>query len=708
MLKSIKSFFQSITSEQLERKALSDMQVVRLRKEYHLNVVNTLEVINDDSSYCMITNDLLPISYCSITDDLQPISYCSITNDLLPITTITPSDLDYYNQLMSTSSESSEKVNVLKNLIPFVLDNSIRESTVGQLRGHTVEDKNAILTALKGTPAVEGAPEKTTGIKHIVVATFNDLESVEQVWLKELKENDPTTFEKFFIYAFSELHGATIDKFEEEPVGLKKSRECEVPNLIFEFDILPEKLFKNPAASKEMVAEMMTTKIKAVQTFSPSAKIFFNYRDALIAFNDAVGRERMIYYTKYLAQLPLDLRPFGIIFEEPTGTNLPWTYTILCKVLRKTMDDNGWTGAHLLVHVHNNYGLTEACVLECLASGCDGVWGGLSEEGAATGANSTLITLTNLARIGNENVKSMFNFVELLKATKVVSEVSTNKPPHDRQELYGPRAFDTLWEGGMGDETFRELGCFHTTMRIIRMTTVTSASSFKDHLEATFDIKATEWKVLKEGETKDPTFKYIADVVVEMKRVMFEDLNEGRSLDYQFSPGLFDLYQRAGGTEFLEKMEEKVNSDSTIESDHRLILELKNYFDAFDYLSDGEVCSKMDYNTFFNSFLGRYICSPSSALARDMLEALDIDESNMIEWDELLVNAKWALYEYPNESLNWTVDDLIRVIVTERLIPFTIQQKGIYLRHKHEGNALPQTTIYQHHDCHDVLDRCVH
>ena len=96
--------------------------------------------------------------------------------------------------------------------------------------------------------------------------------------IKELKQNDSTTFEKFIIYAFSELHGATVDKFDEEPVGLKKSRECEVPNLIFEFDILPEILFKNPAATKEMVAEMMMTKIKAVQEFSPSAKIFFTMR----------------------------------------------------------------------------------------------------------------------------------------------------------------------------------------------------------------------------------------------------------------------------------------------------------------------------------------------------------------------------------------------------------------------------------------------
>ena len=39
----------------------------------------------------------------------------------------------------------NEKRERLKNLDIFVLDNSIRESTVGQLRSHTVENKLAIL-----------------------------------------------------------------------------------------------------------------------------------------------------------------------------------------------------------------------------------------------------------------------------------------------------------------------------------------------------------------------------------------------------------------------------------------------------------------------------------------------------------------------------------------------------------------------------------
>ena len=37
--------------------------------------------------------------------------------------------------------EEKEKRKVLKEMELFVLDNSLRESTVGQLRGHTIENK---------------------------------------------------------------------------------------------------------------------------------------------------------------------------------------------------------------------------------------------------------------------------------------------------------------------------------------------------------------------------------------------------------------------------------------------------------------------------------------------------------------------------------------------------------------------------------------
>ena len=44
-------------------------------------------------------------------------------------------------RMQSKIHEEKEKRKGLKELDLFVLDNSLRESTVGQLRGHTIENK---------------------------------------------------------------------------------------------------------------------------------------------------------------------------------------------------------------------------------------------------------------------------------------------------------------------------------------------------------------------------------------------------------------------------------------------------------------------------------------------------------------------------------------------------------------------------------------
>ena len=45
------------------------------------------------------------------------------------------------NRMNEDFREQNEKLKQLKELDLFVLDNSLRESTVGQLRGHTIENK---------------------------------------------------------------------------------------------------------------------------------------------------------------------------------------------------------------------------------------------------------------------------------------------------------------------------------------------------------------------------------------------------------------------------------------------------------------------------------------------------------------------------------------------------------------------------------------
>ena len=87
--------------------------------------------------------------------------------------------------------KSTSKYDVLRNLDFFVLDNSIRESTVGQLRGHTLENKWAIYNEVK-----------KMGFKDVVVASFSHMTRIDDAFVKELMEK---VEDRSGLWAFSEI-----------------------------------------------------------------------------------------------------------------------------------------------------------------------------------------------------------------------------------------------------------------------------------------------------------------------------------------------------------------------------------------------------------------------------------------------------------------------------------------------------------------------
>jgi len=95
-------------------------------------------------------------------------------------------------------AQATAKYERLKDMDLFVLDNSIRESTVGQLRGHTLKDKWAIYEEAR-----------KCGFGNYVVASFNHMTRVDDVFIEQLIQNgaDPAT-----LWAFSEItDGKFID-----------------------------------------------------------------------------------------------------------------------------------------------------------------------------------------------------------------------------------------------------------------------------------------------------------------------------------------------------------------------------------------------------------------------------------------------------------------------------------------------------------------
>ena len=75
-------------------------------------------------------------------------------------------------------AQEAVKRETLRNLDCFVLDNSIRESTVGQLRGHTLENKWKVYEEVK-----------KCGFNNIVVASFAHMTRVDDLstWSKAVK-----------------------------------------------------------------------------------------------------------------------------------------------------------------------------------------------------------------------------------------------------------------------------------------------------------------------------------------------------------------------------------------------------------------------------------------------------------------------------------------------------------------------------------------
>lgn len=124
-----------------------------------------------------------------------------------------------------------EKVRVkkrerLKNMDFFCLDNSLRESTVGQLRSHTLENKKKIFKEIK-----------KAGMTDTIVASFAHITRVDDdfcQWLVDEKEDMSRR------YSFSEVSEGIIDgtyDTESVPISLKKNLKYGIANTFFEADL---------------------------------------------------------------------------------------------------------------------------------------------------------------------------------------------------------------------------------------------------------------------------------------------------------------------------------------------------------------------------------------------------------------------------------------------------------------------------------------
>ena len=317
------------------------------------------------------------------------------------------------------------------------------------------------------------------------------------------------------------------------------------------------------------------------------------------------------------------------------------------------MDARGWSG-HLLAHVHEKWALGEMTQLECLINGANGIWASVCEEGAALGHACSTVTLMNLVRMGNTKVQNRYKCTQLREAASTVTEITTGKPPHPKQVIYGDRALDLAFDlgniaGGTVGETDFNMAEFFGEEAPIRISTLSSERMIYDRLVDLF------------GE--DPQFTM--DMAHKMKKQMLEDLSANNKEEYMSAVGIAILFDKSGGK--LTQHMQEVTQETKVESEaQRLIEEVRKIWDEWDIREDKEVDDLLKFHSFYNGFMAPYFGCFACRDTQKALQAIDMDKDGYIDWSEFQMYLRWAMHQYPNIE---DVDELLSVAFRKGIIP---------------------------------------
>ena len=524
----------------------------------------------------------------------------------------------------------------LKNMDFFCLDNSIRESTVGQLRSHTLQNKLDIFEQVK-----------KCGIKDIIVASFAHMTRVDDDFVKYLrsKKEDFAMF-----YSFSEVSNGIKDGVydtETIPVGLKKNKKFGLRHTIFEVDLADANCAWETKFTITDMCNLMQKRIRwAKRNIGQGGRLLLNLRDLPFAMTEAP--ERVLSLVKFVSSLPDEEKLFALCFEDPVGDYLPEELEAWTASLRRMMDANGWKDGKLLAHIHQKWDLQTASQLDCLSAGADGVWASLCEEGAAMGHACSSITMMNLIRMGNKKILKKYNCSQLRNAARAITQITTTKPPHPKQCVYGERAVDLVFGGlGVGDFDMAE---FFGVEAPNRITTLSTPTMIKERLINTF------------GEHE----QFTDEIGLQMKERMLDDLRSGRKEEYMSQVGIALLFDRAGG-KLTERISEVIAKLGVSMPHHEtLIAAIRKEWDFWDQRDEKQGDDCLQYDSFYHGFMAPYFGCYRCSRTKKALSAMDMDADGLVDWNEFMVYVKWALHEYPETD---DADELLTIVFQKGLIP---------------------------------------
>ena len=415
--------------------------------------------------------------------------------------------------------QAQEKIEVLRNLQPYLIDLSLRENPVGARVGQTLAEKLEILPRLRAF-----------GFTNILLGTLDyaypqELE-VDDDFMMHLRDRG---VDMSGCFAFTQIgSSAAPGRFSPDPSQLKL-QSYGVPNTLHEIYLSKRGMIS--AYGKVDFDTLRRSTIESIGWLTANIRgdgggrprILINIVDGCDAF--AEDPRRTCEMLELLAAQPIE----GISIEDDRGTYLPFQVGAFIQVARQFLP----APLKILVHMHAGGGFENASVIEALACGADGAWGGLPKRAAIIGHASLGELIANLVRVGNPHMGEAYRLGELLPlATRLQIEDEEQALPDDLPIL-GHNAYRLTLsffkqvEGRFMDLTPEQLGGKYG-YRICPL--VSDPAVIAGRLEEV---------------TGRPAGGFAPALLEQMVFLMRRDLRAGRRVVYDEPARLLELYERA-------------------------------------------------------------------------------------------------------------------------------------------------------------------
>jgi isopropylmalate/homocitrate/citramalate synthase len=291
--------------------------------------------------------------------------------------------------LDATISHIEDRVRILREAEPYLIDMSAREATLSSYLGHTLDDKIALYEMARDL-----------GFHDFGLSNFFAFPSASDGFMEYLV-NGGQSLDPFFTTVAVE---PLVDD-QPFPMGPAATQTMHygIPNTILLVETRPATLAAIGTDNQKMLDDLRRH-IREYRRLLPSpterrGRIYVRLADPFDTYDD--DPSYLLQIIKMLGEEEIT----GILFEDVKGTRFPFETYALVKMMRHYHPKP----RKILAHPHTANGTEDAAALECILAGGDGVWSGFTPQAAQGGHGSALMFLTNLMRARNPHVRRLFN-----------------------------------------------------------------------------------------------------------------------------------------------------------------------------------------------------------------------------------------------------------------------------------------------------------